>query len=390
MTPIAALGPQKKDGNCPVYLFVYIKGDRIKINTHVSIVTDKFDIKAGKIIGKTSQVKDQNLIIEKCRARINEIEIKFRLRNIELSAVQFRNEYNHPSADVDFLAWMDTEIKILKNIVGPRRIIKYNTVKNKLKEFRYPISFSEIDRFFIEDYRGWCKVKKDNDISTISTNLNVIKTFTNRALRKNLIEIDPFADIKIGRAAVDRTFLSEEELKLLWCIYKGVGNFEISLKTHLRLVLRHFLFMCFTGLRISDFTEISNENISNGTLRLYPVKTRSKKKQLVKIPLCEQAKRLIADEGFLEGKLFHPISEQRMNTNLKEIAALAQIKKPITNHSARHTFATLFIKKTSDVATLQRLLGHSRIEETMVYVHISEENLVNGMKKFEDGLNFDV
>jgi site-specific recombinase XerD len=41
------------------------------------------------------------------------------------------------------------------------------------------------------------------------------------------------------------------------------------------------------------------------------------------------------------------------------------------------------------VATLQRLLGHSRIEETMVYVHISEENLVEQMKRFEEGLKFE-
>ena len=109
---------------------------------------------------------------------------------------------------------------------------------------------------------------------------------------------------------------------------------------------------------------------------------------MVKIPLCAQAQRLILDEGNTVGRLFHPCTEQRMNANIKDIAAIAGIKKPLTNHSARHTFATLFIKKTSDVATLQRLLGHSRIEETMVYVHISEENLFGQMKRFEESLQF--
>jgi site-specific recombinase XerD len=387
MNPIAALGPVKKDGFCTVYLYVYIAGDRVKVNTHVDVAASKFDLKAGKVIGKTTEVKDLNLIIENCRARINEISVKFRLKNIDITAAQFRSEYDHPSYDIDFLAWMETEIKLLKSQVGKRRIIKYNTIRNKLAEFRNPITFSEIDRFFIEDYRGWCKTKKDNDISTISTNLNVIKTFTNRALRKGLIEKDPFADIRIGRGSVDRTFLTEEELRLFWNIYQGKS--DIELKPHLRSVLRHFLFMCFTGLRISDFNVLCWDNVSGGNLNLYPIKTRSKKKQIVKIPLCEQANKLIVDEGFKMGKLFHPITEQRMNTNLKDIARLAEIKKPITNHSARHTFATLFIKKTSDVATLQRLLGHSRIEETMVYVHISEENLTTQMKKFEEGLKFE-
>ena len=171
-------------------------------------------------------------------------------------------------------------------------------------------------------------------------------------------------------------------------MYKG--DPEHPLKPHLVPVLRHFLFMSLTGLRISDFTSLTFDNIANETLRLYPIKTRSKKKQMVKIPLCQQALRLILDEGNTVGRLFHPCTEQRMNTNIKSIAAAAGIKKPLTNHSARHTFATLFIKKTSDVATLQRLLGHSRIEETMVYVHITEENLILQMKRFEDALHLDL
>lgn len=384
MKPITILGPKRKDGNCVVYIYVYVKGERVKVNTKVAIPPDSFNEPVGQIIGRTKDVKDQNMIIEQCRSRINQILVKYRLKNKEIDAAQFRSEYSNPSYDIDFLAWMEAEIRILKNQVGTRRIIKYTTILNKLKEFRNPISFSEIDRFFIEDFRGWCKTKKGNDISTVSTNLNVIKVFTNRAMRKDLMEADPFLDIKIGRAKPDRTYCNEDELILLSKIYKG--DPEKPLKPHLLPVLRHFLFMCFTGLRISDFTDMTFDNIANGSLRLYPIKTRSKKKQMVKIPLCPQALKLIKDEGNTTGRLFHPVTEQRMNTNIKSIAALAGIKKPLTNHSARHTFGTLFIQKTADVATLQKLLGHSRIEETMVYVHITEENLTLQMKRFGESL----
>lgn len=97
---------------------------------------------------------------------------------------------------------------------------------------------------------------------------------------------------------------------------------------------------------------------------------------------------LITDEGNKEGLIFNPVSEQRMNKNLKILAKMVGINKPLTNHSGRHTFATLFIQKTSDVATLQRLLGHTRIDETMVYVHISETNLHHQMKSFDAELNW--
>ena len=270
------LGVLKKNGLCTVFIQIYLGGSRVVVNTKVQVDPVTFDEASGHIRTKSIEAKDQNMVIEHCRSRIHAIEVKYKLKNKILTPEQFKAEYGHPSIDIDFLSWMEAEIRLLKNQVGPRRIIKYNTILNKLKEFRNPTTFSEIDRFFIEDFRGWCKTKKGNDISTIATNLNVIKVFTNRAKRKDLIEIDPFLDIRIGRGAVDRTFCSEEELSLLWQIYQGKS--EVTLKPHLRLVLRHFLFMCLTGLRISDFTEMTFDNIANGSLRLYPVKTRSKKK----------------------------------------------------------------------------------------------------------------
>ncbi|MFZ4705476.1 MAG: tyrosine-type recombinase/integrase [Bacteroidales bacterium] len=384
MKPIVILGREKKNGTKPVYLQLIINRERVKVNTQISVLESDWDAKKSAIKGKGSDVHDNNLIISQGLSRINQIMIKYRLRNKELTAELFLKEYSHPSYDVDFLSWMENEIKIKKHEVGPRRIIKYNTILNKLKEYRNPIIFSEIDHFFIENFRGWLKGTKENDINTVAGNLAVLKSFTTRALRKELIEQDPFEDIKIGRGTTDRTFCTEKELLRLWKIYEG--DAEKPLKPHQVPVLRHYLFMCFTGLRISDFNEMTFDNVVNRSLRLYPVKTRSKKKQMVKIPLCEQAQKLILDEGNLTGKLFNPVSEQRMNTNMKDIAALADIKKPLTNHSARHTFATLFIQKTSDVATLQRLLGHSRIDETMVYVHITEENLFKQMKLFGDSL----
>ena len=184
---------------------------------------------------------------------------------------------------------------------------------------------------------------------------------------------------------MDRVFCTEMELKRLWDVYQNVS---FTGEEHLYSVLRHFLFMAFTGLRISDFFALNFDSIVNNTIFFYPVKTRAQKKQMVKIPLNRKALQLIADEGNKEGLIFKPASEQRMNVNLKDLAKMVGINKPLTNHSGRHTFATLFIEKTSDVATLQRLLGHTRIDETMIYVHITEINLHEQMKRFDSELDW--
>jgi site-specific recombinase XerD len=386
MNIFTILGKQKKNGNCAVYIQIYLHEERILINTKVQADPASFDIKNGRIRGKTKEVNDNNLIIENTRSRVNEILVKYRLQNKDISPKQFRAEFSHPSLDIDFLPWMENEIKAKRNEgIGARRIIKYNTVLNKLCEFREVINFSEIDYFFIQEFRGWCKKEKNNDVNTISGNLAVIKTFTGRAIKKGLIKVDPFTDVKIGSGKVDRIFCTEEELKKLWTLYI---SWNYSGLEHLKAVLRHFLFMCFTGLRVSDFKALDFNQIVNDMLYFYPIKTRAQKKQVVKVPLCSRSLKLISDEGNKIGNVFTTISEQKMNTNLKEIAKMAEVGKALTNHSGRHTFATLFIQKTSDVATLQRLLGHTRIEDTMVYVHITDFNLKNQMNNFDKGLDF--
>lgn len=70
---------------------------------------------------------------------------------------------------------------------------------------------------------------------------------------------------------------------------------------------------------------------------------------------------------------FNLPTEKTVNIQLKEIAEVAEINKPITSHVGRHSFATLFLLKGGDVQTLMKILGHSKIDTTMVYVHIVDQ-----------------
>ena len=79
---------------------------------------------------------------------------------------------------------------------------------------------------------------------------------------------------------------------------------------------------------------------------------------------------------------FRSFTDQTTNRTLKKIMDQCAIEKPITFHSARHTFATLYLEANrGDVATLQQLMGHSSITQTMEYVHITEETKREGIEK---------
>ena len=71
-----------------------------------------------------------------------------------------------------------------------------------------------------------------------------------------------------------------------------------------------------------------------------------------------------------------------MNRNLKEIAKIAEINKAITHKVARHTFATIYLRHTKDLAALKELLGHSDMKETLIYAHVMDESKREGVQCF--------
>lgn len=99
------------------------------------------------------------------------------------------------------------------------------------------------------------------------------------------------------------------------------------------------------------------------------------------IPKSKRLKRFTEDNGlnykqwtaFVNGG--QDAGDQKINAHLKEIAKICGIKKVVTFHVARHSFATNFLRLGGTIEKLQELLGHSSITETRIYVHIVQEEL---------------
>ena len=97
--------------------------------------------------------------------------------------------------------------------------------------------------------------------------------------------------MQLKRVDVSIVYLTEDELKKLADFYKK-GQYQ----ENYHRTLRHFLFMCYTGVRISDLQRLKPENIQENTLKFVPYKTRAQKGKEIQIPLIDKAKKLIADE----------------------------------------------------------------------------------------------
>ena len=368
-------------GESVVYLIVYLKGQRVRFHTGVLVTKDAWDAETLQVRSEHPNSKDLNLIISKCRALVTDIFVRYRLQHRDLTPRLLKDEYLRPSLSIDFLAFMEAEITRRSGELTPSSIQQHRAHLNKLREFAPSLAFSELTEDFFADYNRWLKsaIKKNNN-NTRHNSLKTIRTYINIAKRRGLISDNPLKQMPVSRNNPHREFLTETELENLVAIYRSE-----RLPDRYQRVLRHYLFSCFTGIRISDLRRIRMDDIISDTLVLSPYKTRNRHPVTIKIPLPKIALQLIHDESpyLVKGEIFTLYSEPRMRTYLKDVLQHAGIKRQMTFHSSRHTFATVFLRNTKNLAALQKLLGHTRIDQTMVYAHILTEDIEGEMKIWE-------
>lgn len=369
---------RRKDGQAIVLMQVIINRKKKALKTGISIQPYLFnkntgEIKAGGNVDK-KRANDLNLILRNELAKASEIFVRARLSNITLNTKSFKLlfEAEQDYSQTDFISFMNDEINRLNGSREQSSIKSYLKTYNKLITFKPAIFFDVLKIDLIEDFERFL-IKSKLAPNTRSLHHKNFKAFINIAIKRDIKIKNPYDDFKIKRIKGSRNFLTPEEVKRLIELYQS-GD----LNPELQNVLEYFLFACFTGLRISDIQVLKSEDIISNILVFTPVKTKNIRK-VVKIPLPEFAIKLIHGRV---GKLFNTISDQKTNANLKQIAEFAQIKKTVSFHVARHTFATSFLRNGGKLEVLKELLGHTKIETTMEYTHILEESLIEQMALF--------
>lgn len=352
---------EKSDGTRNIILQIFIDGERLKHNLNISVADDYFDLRKQRVRGNHKFAKDYNLIIEQTFAKINDIEVNYRLQGKKMTMIDFKNEFFDATKNIDFIKFWQEEMKIQEKILKKGTYKQQISVLKKVKSFKNPLFFSSITEKYLSELTAYLKHDLQNQKNTIATTLKSIKKYLHIAEKQGFTTPLKWNDIKNRQSRGDRTFLTESELNRLNDFYNSTF-INITQKN----ILQRFLFSCFTGLRISDILKLKRENFIENTLVFSMEKTGI----LTRIPLNESSKRFLTKNIF-EGSY----TEQHINRELKEIMKVCGITKKVTFHVARHTFATQFLLNNGNVVKLQQLLGHSEINTTMIYVHITNELL---------------
>lgn len=241
---------------------------------------------------------------------------------------------------------------------------------------------------------SWCEkfvnALKASTMKTTSqkTYYVVLSSSLNDAVRCGLMPTNPFKRLspyeKIKVIPPVREFLTIDEVKTL-----------INAPCKKEIVKQAFLFSCFTGLRISDIRNLHWRNFENyDKLRIIMKKT----KQYVEIPLNENAKKWIPQKNLVNSEMFNNpwlfrnterIDKKLMfpglpkhgtiESDLTKWIASTGIKKHITFHMRRHTFATMLITKGVDLYSVCKLLGHKDIRTTQIYAKLVDKKKVDAV-----------
>ena len=365
-----------QDGLAPVMLDVSIDGARWRTPVGVYLPAAQFDKDTGLVRKSFPGAADLNIIIRQALSRANEIFVRYKLSDRMLSLAQFKAEYLSSEASrSDFIRFAMDQLskRERRGEIDELTARHGRSVFTKLQEFRKPILFQDLTPDLLEDVKAFL-VHRGDEPWTVWGFFRTVKTYCNLARQKGIMFDDPFRIFKNKVPRTTREFLDQQEITSLYSCFIS----ETTKPSH-RKVLRYFLFACLTGLRISDVQRITHDNIVNGELRFIPHKGR-KKKVMQSIPLTDEIRSLIVTT---EGKLFETISDQKTNMALKEIAAECEIRKRLTFHVARHTFACHAINRDVNVVVLKDLLGHSKLDTTMIYAHLVNQKKKESMQKME-------
>jgi len=380
-----------KNGEAPIFIRVTVGLERGEFGVKKSVHPKCWDETKQRVRSSCSGASEINTLLSNQEQRIRTIAeyIVFEEKQITPQAIitKIQGKKEKRRTILEIFRDHNDKVKQLSGIdfsaaTAQRYETSYmhtqNFIRWKYNKDDYPLDL--INQQFINDYELYLKTKRKCNHNSSTKYLKNFKKIIRIALANNWIEHDPFASIKFKLTPVDAIYLDDDELNAL--IKK---EFRCERLTQVRDI---FLFCCFTGLAFADAKDLKREHLSKDKDGYWWIhKKRKKTNQMSTIFVIDAALRIIDKYKnhpvVLEKDVLLPVpTNQKMNSYLKEVADFSGIDKPISTHSARHTFATtVALSNNIPIEVVSKTLGHSNVKMTQRYARTTENLIKNNMEK---------
>lgn len=417
---IFALESRKKNGvpiveNVPIRMRVIFASQRIEFTTGYRIDVTKWDADKQRVkSGCTNKLKQSaseiNTDLLRYYTEVQSIFKEFEVQGFMPTTAQIKEAFNNLHKDKEE-EQKETPIFLPLEVFGEfikecgtqngwseATYEKFAAVKKHLEKFDKELTFESLDEQKLTRYVNFLKDTEDLRNTSIMKQIAYLKWFLRWCSKKGYCMNNAYESFnpKLRNTPKKVIFLTWEELTKL-------RNFHIpETKQYLERVRDVFLFCCFTGLRYSDVYNLKKSDIRDGFIEITTIKTADR----LIIELNNHSKAILEkykDVHFEEHKALPVISNQKMNTYLKELGELAEINEPVSEtyykgcrridtitpkyallgtHAGRRTFICNALALGIPAQVVMKWTGHSDYKAMKPYIDIADDVKANAMSKF--------
>ncbi|WP_118953365.1 site-specific integrase [Taibaiella helva] len=389
-----------KDGKVPITVRLTVDSKRAEMSLGHKVNPDMWNQEAGIATGGGSEAQQINSTIDRVKAKLRQHYDLLAAKHDYVSAEMVKASYQDkrkPEASKTLLQTVDFMIERMEKKVEKEKLAKgtlsrWRTTRSKISDFlkfEYRLNDIALDQIvyaFAEDFLDFMTLEQGLEDNTAMKYIKNSKQVLKTAVERNWLLKSPISGYKCSYFNPERDILDEQEIMLLYKKYLPVER--------LAEIRDCYLFMVFTGYAYKDAQLLRPENVTkffDG--EDWIMKNREKTWCRENVPLLPIAKEII--ERYrnhplcqLNGTLLPIKSNQKFNAYLKEITEICNIKKNLTTHTARHTFATtITLANGVPLETVSALLGHKSIRTTQIYAKIVARKISQDMLALKQKLS---
>lgn len=392
------------NGTAPIYARITVNGKRAEISIKQSVMPDHWNAKSESVKGSTEEARLLNSFINMIRGNIEKHYMNMVAKEEFVTADAIKAKYlglHQKERTIDEV--FEEHNKMMAEQVQAKTVVKetldkYWNVKRVLSVFikqRYhktEMTLKELNHRFVVDFIYHLKTEKKVQHNTAMTYVKKLKKVVSFAISNEWIEKDPFRNFRCNTNETSREYLTKDELARVM---------DAKLSNPVLERLRDvFVFQCYTGYAYGEMLRLTKDHFHRGmdgtlwcSIQRDKTKNKTAKKSnvpLLPIPFQIFEKYKDDPECNLKGKALPVESNTNMNKNLKQIARICGIKKNLTTHIGRHTFATtVALANGVPIESISSMLGHKQISTTQIYAKVLDTKVSEDMQKLKRKLKKD-
>ncbi|WP_300673964.1 site-specific integrase [Soonwooa sp.] len=378
----------KKNGNAPIMARITIDGVAKTLGTKLEINANNWDLKFGRVLGKSTQALSINQKLDNIRGRIDKIyedmlkhegfataqKVKLSFLGVGVMDDAILKVFNDQNEEFKKLVEKEERSQSTYN--------KYITVYNHLTTFikeryhRNDMAFRELTNDFIREFDFYLRYDLQSSHNTVWVYTMPVLALVELAIKKGLIRDNPFEDYEISMEETDRGYILKEDVEKLMMCEPAHKRYEV--------VKDLFIFSCFTGLAYADIKKLTRNNIQSFFDGHQWIISRRKKSDVASnVRLMEIPKRIIEKYlGTTRNEFIFPVpTNTTCNRHVTKLIEKAEIitEQKVTFHTARHTFGTMFLTEGVPLESLSKMMGHKNISTTQIYAKITSQKISKDM-----------